>query len=139
MATKTRESELLDLEQQYWRAIKDNDFDAALRLTDDPCIVAGASGVARIDQKTFESMMHSAEWTLQDFEIKDDAEVRLIGDDLAIVAYTVREKLTVDGKPLTMEAADASTWVRRGDRWVCVLHTESLIGDPFGRDRKLKS
>ena len=34
------------------------------------------------------------------------------------------------------DAADASTWVRRNGRWVCALHTESLKGDPFGRDRR---
>lgn len=47
----------------------------------------------------------------------------------------VNERLTVDGKPLKLEAADASTWVRRGERWVCALHTEAITGDPFGRDR----
>jgi hypothetical protein len=30
----------------------------------------------------------------------------------------------VDGKKLTLEAADASTWVRDGDGWACALHTE---------------
>jgi ketosteroid isomerase-like protein len=136
MATKPLERELLDLEKQYWRAIKDNDIDAALRLTDDPCIVAGAQGVSRVDKTAFERMMTAAPWTLHEFEIKDDAEVRLINDDVAILAYKVQEKLTVDGKPVTMDAADASTWVRRGGRWVCALHTESIAGDPFGRDRK---
>jgi len=47
----------------------------------------------------------------------------------------VHEELTVEGKPVTLDAADASTWVRRDGRWVCALHTESLRGDPFGRDR----
>jgi hypothetical protein len=52
-----------------------------------------------------------------------------------VIAYTVREELTVDGKPLTMEAADASTWVKKDGNWVCALHTESVLGDPYGRDR----
>jgi hypothetical protein len=47
----------------------------------------------------------------------------------------VREALHVDGEPVSFEAADASTWVRRGDRWVCAMHSESILGDPFGRDR----
>ena len=54
----------------------------------------------------------------------------------AVIAYKVRENLTVDGKKLTLEAADASTWVRDGDGWKCALHTESVLGDPYGRDRK---
>lgn len=47
----------------------------------------------------------------------------------------MHEELTVDGKRVALDAADASTWVRRNGRWVCALHTESLAGDPFGRDR----
>jgi hypothetical protein len=91
MTTKTLERELLDLEKQYWRAIRDKDIDAAVRLTDDSCIVTGAQGVSRIDKKTFEAMMTAAPWTLNEFQIEDDAEVRLINDDAAIVAYKVKE------------------------------------------------
>jgi len=135
MAEKTTEKELLRLERQYWQAIKDGDVEAAMRLTDDPCIVAGASGVASVDQKSFERIMKDAKYTLHDFEVKDDAKVRFIGENVAILAYKVHEDLTVDGKPVSMDAADASMWIRRGGRWVCALHTESLLGDPYGRDR----
>jgi hypothetical protein len=54
---------------------------------------------------------------------------------VALVGYKVHEDLTVDGKSVSLDAADTSTWVRRDGRWVCALHTESLLGDPFGRDR----
>jgi hypothetical protein len=52
MPSTTIEHELLELENQYWQAIKDKDVDAAIRLSDDPCIVTGAQGVARIDART---------------------------------------------------------------------------------------
>ena len=136
MATNGLEKQLLDLENQYWRAIKANDVDAALRLTDDPCIVAGAQGVAKVDRAMFQKMMTGAAWTLDEFKIKDDAQVRLINDDVAILAYNVHEQLTVDGKPVALDAADSSTWVKRGDRWLCAMHTESVAGDPYGRDRR---
>jgi ketosteroid isomerase-like protein len=136
MATKTVEKELLDLEKQYWQAIKDNDIDAALRLTYDPSIVAGATGVASIDKQAFSKMMKSASYTLHDFEVKDDVQVRMLNDDVAIVAYKVHEELTVDGKPVSLDAADSSTWVRRNGHWLCALHTEAIAGDPFGRDRQ---
>jgi len=61
---------------------------------------------------------------------------RSLSDDVAVIAYKVHEKVTVEGKTLAFEAADCSTWVRRDGRWVCAVHTESLAGDPFGRDRK---
>jgi ketosteroid isomerase-like protein len=136
MATKTIESELLGLEKRYWQAVKDKDIDAAMRLTDDPCIVAGARGIARVDRQKFMAIMKGAPYTLHEFEIKDDAEVRLLGDDVAILAYNVHEELTVEGKPVTLDAADSSVWVRREGRWVCALHTESIAGDSYGRDRR---
>ena len=129
------EQELLGLEKKYWQAIKDKDFEAALALTDDPCILAGAQGVQSIGREQFESMMNSAEYTLNEFELSEDAQVRMLGDNVAVLAYEVREELTVEGKPLTLEAAEASTWVKRNGKWVCALHTESITGDPFGRDR----
>jgi hypothetical protein len=127
------QAELLDLEKQYWQAIKNKDADPAMRLTDDPCIVVGAQGIMRIDKQTLGQMMEKAPYTLNDFTISDEVEVRELGNDVAILAYKVHEELTVEAKPVTVDAADASTWVRRNGRWLCALHTESLAGDPFGR------
>ena len=133
MSTKTIECELIELEKQYWQAIKAGDFDGALRLTDDPCIVAGASGVSRIDNATFRDMMKDVPWTLQSFEFKGNSEVRMLGDDVGILAYTIHEVMTVDGKPTEFDAAHSSTWLKRNGKWVCAMHTESIAGDPFGR------
>jgi hypothetical protein len=129
------EAQLLDLEKQYWQCIKDRDVQAAMRLTDDPCIVTGAQGVARISQQQFASMLQAGGWTLHQFDLTD-VQVRVLGDDAAIVVYKVKEVLTVEGKALTIEASDSSTWVRRDGNWVCALHTEALLGDPFGRDKR---
>jgi ketosteroid isomerase-like protein len=129
------EAKLIDHEKQYWQAIKDRDVPAAMRLTDDPCIVTGAQGVARITRTAFAGMLQAGGWTLHEFTLTD-VQLRLLGDDVAIIAYKVKELLTVDGKSLTVEAADSSTWVRREGQWVCALHTEALLGDPFGRDKR---
>jgi uncharacterized protein (TIGR02246 family) len=136
METQTIEAELLALENRYWQALKDQDVDAAMRLTDEPCILTGAQGVGLIDRKALAAMMKGSNYTLDRFVLKDGAQVRLLRDDVAMVAYEVHEELTVDGKPVTLDAADASTWVRRNGRWLCALHTEAILGDPFGRDRQ---
>lgn len=135
MGTKTLERDLLALERRFWQAMTDGDVDTALDLTDEPCIVTGAQGVGSVDRKTFAAMMTDAPWTIREFEIGDDVQVRLLNDDTAILAYNVHEELTVDGAPVSLDAADASTWIRRDGRWLCALHTESILGDPYGRDR----
>ena len=136
MSKEKVEDQLVDLERQYWNALKDGDAETAMRLSDDPCIVTGAQGVARIDARTMAGMMNAAAYTLDNFTISDDVHVRQLADDVVVLAYNVHEELTVEGKRVTLDAADASTWVRRDRRWVCALHTESLKGDPFGRDRR---
>jgi uncharacterized protein (TIGR02246 family) len=134
MATRNIEQQLVELEKEYWQAVKDKDADTALRLTDDFCIVTGAQGVGHMDKQKLAGMMKGAPYTLNAFELQD-IEVRLLSDDVAILAYKVREELTVEDKPVKLEASDASTWVRRDGRWRCALHTESIAGDQFGRDR----
>ena len=133
--TTTIEKEMLALETQFWQAMKDNDVAAAARATADPCIVAGASGVASINKKMFAEMMGSG-WHLNSFKIDKELLVQSITDDIRIVAYKVHEELTVDDKPVGIDAAEASVWVRKGGKWECALHTESLLGDAYGRDRK---
>jgi hypothetical protein len=106
-----------------------------MRLTDDPCIVVTAQGAGRIAREAFAGMLKAGGWTLHEFTLSD-MHVRILSEDVAILAYRVKELLTVDGKPITLDAADSSTWVRRDGQWMCALHTEALIGDPFGRDKQ---
>ncbi|MFN2636481.1 MAG: nuclear transport factor 2 family protein [Gemmatimonadaceae bacterium] len=128
------EKQLEEMENKYWQAIKEKDVAAAMRLTDDYCLVAGAQGVAKIDRDSFGKMLGAARWTLHDFKLSE-VQVRLVSDDVAILAYKVSETLTVEERGLILQAADASTWVRRDGNWLCALHTEAVAGDPFGRDK----
>lgn len=127
------EREIITLEHQFWQALKDNNVEAAIRLTDDPSFLTGAQGVMAVDHQAFRSMMATPNYTLHRYQFQGDPLVRLLSDDVAIIAYQVHEELTVEGKPVTLDAHDSSTWVRRGGRWVCALHTEAIKGDPYGR------
>ena len=105
-------------------------------MTDEHCVVVGAQGVSKIDRNMMEKMTAEDTWELEDYTLDEKkAQVTMMGEDIALVAYPVKERLTVEGKPLALEANDASVWVRRNGKWLCAMHTESLAGDPFGRDR----
>jgi ketosteroid isomerase-like protein len=132
------QAEILSLEKKFWDAIRAKDAEAASAMMADRCIVAGAQGVAKIDKATFAMMTREGKWTLHEYELSDVAVVSP-GPDVAVIGYKVSEKITVDGKQMTLEAADTSAWCRQDGRWLCVLHTESVLGDPFGRDRSSKS
>jgi len=136
MAKQTKEQELIDLETRFWDAMREKDGDTAAKLTDDSCIVVGAQGVSAIDRTSMGKMTKEGMWELKRYSFNDKRQVRFLRDDVAIVGYTVNEQLVVDGKPLQLDAHDSSVWVRRDGEWRCAMHTESLAGDPFGRDRQ---
>ena len=137
MPMNAKERELLDNEKRFWDAMKAKDGRTAGRMTDDGCIIVGAQGVSALDSATMEKLTVEGTWELQQFSFDEgNAQVRFIGDDVAIIAYKVDERVVVDGTTLPVNANDSSVWVRRDGEWRCALHTESLAGDPFGRDRK---
>lgn len=126
--------QFLRLETQFWTALQARDETAAAALSAEPTVVVGAQGVAVIDRQALAAMVRNPSFTLESFELQD-ARVVPVTDDVVIVAYRASEKLVVDGEPVSLEACDSSVWVRRGERWECVLHTESPAGDPYGRSR----
>jgi hypothetical protein len=126
------ERELVQLEERYWNAIKEKDSSTAASLSSDPCVVVGAQGVGELDKATLATMMQGANYELKAFSL-DDVHVRRVADDVAVVAYKVKEDLVVEGQDVNLEAFDSSVWVRRNGQWICVVHTESIAGDPFGR------
>jgi uncharacterized protein (TIGR02246 family) len=136
MATQTKEQEIVDTEQRFWDAMQTKDGETAARLTDDGCIIVGAQGVSAIDRKSMQKMTKEGKWELEQFSFNDKTrQVRFINDDVAIVGYTVSEQIVFEGETLQFDAHDSSVWVRRDGEWRCALHTESLAGDPFGRDK----
>ena len=140
MSSSTHEQELVDVERRFWNAMKEKDAAAASALTDDQCVIVGAQGVSAIDAKTMAKLTSEGQWELEQFSFDEQKrQIRFLTDDIAIVAYPVRERVVVDGETLPVVANDSSVWVRRNGEWRCALHTESLAGDPFGRDKTVSA
>ena len=136
MKSTAEARELLELERRFWNAMRDKDGEAASEMTDDNCIIVGAQGVSAIDPTTMARLTKEGDCELERYIFDEStAQVQFLNDDVALVAYKVKEKLTVDGKSLQLEANDSSVWVRRNGDWYCAMHTESVAGDPFGRDK----
>ena len=125
---------VIDLETRFWQTMIDKDVDTALTLIAEPSIVTGAQGAASITKDAFAKMMSGGKWDLHQFEF-EDIQFSTPAPNIAVLGYKVTEEVTVDGKKQTLKAADASVWVKQGDKWLCSLHTESVLGDPFGRDK----
>jgi ketosteroid isomerase-like protein len=122
---------ILDLETKFWDTMKSQDVDTAASLVADESLITGPQGVSKIDKTSFRKMMEDGKWTLEDYKFSDIQTI-FPDNDTAIIAYKVRQKGTMGGKPYDLECADASTWRRIDGDWQCVLHTETNIGNPFG-------
>ena len=130
------DEELLALEQSYWDALKDRDARTVGRLTSEACLVAGASGASVFDPPSIAKLIESATYRIKDYRIDPQTvHISHLSDDLVAMAYGVHEDLEVDGKPVKLDAFDSSVWKQTNNGWVCVLHTESIKGDAYGRDR----
>ncbi len=135
MAGTHMDREILALEREYWQSMITKDPDVATRLTADQSIIVGAQGVGTVSKQEIGSMIRSDQWKLRNYEFGDDVKFTSTDPNTAIIAYSVKEDLEVDGKSLMLEAYDSSVWTRRNGSWECVMHTEAVKGDPFGRDR----
>ena len=130
------DQELLTMEHDYWEAVKDRDARTVGRLTAEECTIAGARGVSAVDAREMGKLIEAATHKILDYRI-DPKTTRIthLSDDVVAIAYGIHEDLEVDGEPVQLDAFDVSVWKNGDTGWTCVLHTESIAGDPFGRDR----
>ena len=118
--------EIIALEKSYWEAIKAKDGDRTTELSARSSLVTGARGVMRIAKEKMGKMTEEGEWTLDSYAF-DDVEVSIPAPDVALIAYTVRQSVTMDGKSQDLRAADSSVWIRGTNGWECHAHSESFL------------
>jgi hypothetical protein len=130
------DQEVLSLERDFWDAMKDRDARTAGRLTAEDCTIVGASGVSTVDPRQMSKLLEMATYRIKDYRFDPQTtRITRLCDDTVAITYGVHEDLEVDGKPIPVDAFDTSVWKQTDDGWACVLHTESLKGDAYGRDR----
>lgn len=122
----TEKQTIIDLEKKFWDTMVSKDADAATDMMAKKSIVTGPQGVAEISRGDFSKMMEEGKWTLDSYRFSD-IQVIFPNERTAVIGYKVKQKGMMDGKPYDMEAADASTWTKSGDEWLCVMHSETTL------------
>lgn len=118
--------EIIALEKDYWDAMKRKDGKRTSQLSGKVSLTTGARGVTTIPKQKMGEMTEDGHWTLHDYEFSD-VEVITPAPDVAIIAYKVKQKVTMDGKQQELRAADSSTWIRGADGWECHAHSEAFL------------
>src|SRR5580692_600477 len=77
-------------------------------------LMTKAENVAQLDHLTFSS-----------FKIQDP-QVRDLSPSAALIVAHVRYSGTADGHSMSGETFTSTVWVKRGNRWLAQLHTETF-------------
>lgn len=120
--------EIIALETSYWEAMKAKNGARTSKLSGKISLVTGAQGVMSIAKSEMGKMTEEGKWTLDSYAF-DDIAVTTPTPDVAVIAYTVKQMVTMDGKSQNLRAADSSTWIRGSDGWECHAHSESFLKD----------
>src|SRR4051812_39589399 len=87
---------ILNHEKAYWTALQKGNGDAAAKLTADGCVVVGARGFSTMGPEDIKPIAEQSVGLQMKFAMDESkAQVKLLSDDLAIVAYNVREDVVV--------------------------------------------
>jgi uncharacterized protein (TIGR02246 family) len=126
MAPTVDAGTILDLEREYWEAVKRKDGDTVAKLSAESCLVVGVQGIREIERDEIARM--ATQHQLESYTVDDrNARVLPFGDDVAVVAYEVDATMTLNGKRSSTRAYHSSVWVRDRGEWRCLMHTETQM------------
>ena len=112
------------LENAFWKSLVDRDADAATAMLAPQALMVSSHGTLRFDPAQYAKMLEDPKHGLLEYTLSD-MDVLFPSEDVAIATYKANQTMTMDGKELTQDMVDSSTWVRMGGTWKCVAHTES--------------
>ena len=125
---KPTKEDIITLEKSYWDAMQAKDGERTSQLAGKISLVTGAQGVMSIAKSKMGQMTEDGKWRLESYSF-DDVEVTTPTPDVAIIAYTVKQKVKMNGMSQHLRAADSSTWIRGADGWECHAHSETFLKD----------
>ena len=120
---------LIDLENKFWQSIVEHDTDTALDLLGQPALMVSEHGAMKFDHDGYRQMAEKGSMVLTSYELSK-MDVVFPNDSTAILTYQVKQEIATRGKDESsvQEMNDTSTWVKDGNRWQCVMHTETPAG-----------
>jgi hypothetical protein len=123
---ETPSETLIALETKFWQSLVDDDSDAAIAMLNDPALMVSGHGAIKFDHEMYRRMAEQGPMKLSQFELSD-VQVVFPNETTAVLTYHAKQTVTSRGNSerTVQEVNDSSTWVKNGDRWRCVMHTET--------------
>jgi len=121
------ETQIIELEKNYWHGMENHDYEVVKDLTHFPCIIAGKNGVQSVDEAQFKKMFESGNGDKIKVANLTNIESQLLGENNAVIAYIIELEIVGGKRNSPMKCACTSTWINDNNKWVCVLHTEAEL------------
>jgi ketosteroid isomerase-like protein len=123
---QTSSKTLIDLEKRFWQSMVDQDADTAIAMLSEPALMVSPQGAFKFDHDTYRKMADEGPTVLTSYELSD-VDVVFPNESTAVITYRVKQGTSTrgNGKSKVEEMNDTSTWIKVGDRWQCVMHTET--------------
>jgi hypothetical protein len=123
---QTSSKTLIDLEKRFWQSMVDQDAETAIEMLSEPALMVSTQGAFKFDHDTYRKMADEGPKVLTSYELSN-VDVVFPNESTAVITYRVKQGLSPrgDGKATVEEMNDTSTWIKDGDRWQCVMHTET--------------
>jgi hypothetical protein len=117
---------LIDLENRFWQSMVDGDTETAVDLLSEQSLMVSQHGAMQFDRDAYRKMAEQGPNVVTDFKLSD-VNVLFPNDSTAILTYHVKQTVAPRGEDQgsVQEVNDTSTWVKNGERWQCVAHTET--------------
>jgi len=124
----TAHSELIDLENRFWKSLVDEDADTAISMLDEPALMVSSMGTMQFDHAKYREMAEKGSMVVKSYELSD-MQVTFPTDSTAVLTYKVKQSLAERGKSAEIEQqmADSSVWTKKDGQWLCVMHTETPL------------
>jgi ketosteroid isomerase-like protein len=124
--SKQQRGEIERLEKAFWQSMVDGEPEVAVDMLTEPAIMVSGHGAQKFDHAGYTKMANDDRYKLVGYRLSD-MDVLFPKDDVAIASYRVNQKMEMEGKPVEQDVYDTSTWIKVGDQWRCVAHTESEL------------
>ena len=121
---------LVNLETKFWQSMVDEDADGAVALLNEPALMVSAHGAMQFDHAGYRKMADKGTMVVTGFDL-NDMQVMFPNETTAVLTYHVKQHVAPRNKKsesVAQEMNDSSTWIKVGDNWKCVMHTETPVG-----------
>lgn len=113
------QTQIIELEEKFWQAMKENDVDTAVSLTRFPCLISGPKGSRLVNEDDFRQMMSGHDGKdYADLKVTNNM-VEILNEETAVITY----QSSLKGKTFI----DASTWINENGNWLCAFHSENPL------------